>query len=114
MPAAPPSVGLNQRRHLPLFVRESWPITAAIALLACLVIGFGANPFASLDRHWGDAMLRLRYRRGLEPKPDPRVFLVGIETKDLVGMSTTGAEYSNYANILDILTDLQVSAVSWT
>lgn len=59
-------------------------------------------------------MLRSRYPRGLEPKPDPKVFLVGIETKDLVGMSTTGAEYSNYANILDILTDLQVSAVSWT
>jgi CHASE2 domain-containing sensor protein len=114
MPAAPPSVDVNQRRHLPLFVRESWPITTAIALLACLLIGFGADPFQSLDRHWSDAMLRSRYPRGLEPKPDPKVFLVGIETKDLVGMSTTGAEYSNYANILDILTDLQVSAVSWT
>ena len=111
MPAAPPSVDLSQRRHLPLFVRESWPITAAIALLACLLIGFGADPFQSLDRHWGDAMLRFRYRRGLEPKPDARVFLVGIKTEDLVGMSTTGAEYGNYANILDMLTDLQVSAV---
>jgi CHASE2 domain-containing sensor protein len=89
MPAAPPSAELNQR-HLPLFVRESWPIAAAIALLACLLVGLGADPFQSLDRHWGDAMLRFRFRRGLEPKPDPRVFLVGIETKDLVGMSTTG------------------------
>ena len=106
-----PAGELNQRSHLPLFVRESWPITAAIALLACLLIGFGADPFKSLDRHWGDTMLQLRFRLGFEPKPDPRVFLVGLETKDLVGASTTQAEYRTYADLLDILTDLQVSAV---
>ncbi len=106
-----PAGELNQRSHLPLFVRESWPITAGIALLACLLIGFGADPFKSLDRHWGDTLLRLRFRLGFEPKPDPRVFLVGIETNDLVGSSTTEAEYGTYADILGILTDLQVSAV---
>jgi CHASE2 domain-containing sensor protein len=111
MPATPPAVELNQRGHLPLLVRDSWPITAGVALLACLLIGFGADPFQSLDRHWGDTLLRLRFRLGFEPKPDPRVFVVGIETNDLVGSGTTQAEYRNYADILDILTDLQVSAV---
>jgi CHASE2 domain-containing sensor protein len=110
MPSAATAVEPNQRRHLPLWVRESWPISAGIALIACLLLGFGADPFRSLDRHWGDTLLRLRFQLGLEPKPDPRVFLVGVETNDLVGTSTAEAEYHTYADILDILTDLQVSA----
>jgi hypothetical protein len=88
MPSAATAVEPNQRRHLPLWVRESWPISAGIALIACLLLGFGADPFRSLDRHWGDTLLRLRFQLGLEPKPDPRVFLVGVETNDLVGTST--------------------------
>lgn len=116
MPSAPGASGralpeLNQRHLLPLFVREPWPIALTIAVLACLLIGFGVNPFRNVDRRWGDKLLQLRFGAGLEPKPDPRVFLVGIETKDLVGADTTAAEYKIYADILNSLTDLQVSAV---
>jgi len=102
---------VNQRRNLPLFLRESWPSVACFALLSCLLLGFGADPFKGLDRNWGDELLRLRFRLGLEPKPDAKIFLVGIETNDLVGASTTEAEYRTYADILDILNDLQVAAV---
>jgi class 3 adenylate cyclase/CHASE2 domain-containing sensor protein len=108
-PAA--AVESNQRRHLPLLVRESWPIAAIIALTACLLLGFGADPFQRQDRNWDDTMLRLRFRLGLEPKPDPKVFLVGLEKMDIEKARTTADEYRNYAGILDILTDLQVSSV---
>ncbi len=111
MPVAAAAVELKQRRHLPLLVRESWPITAAVALVACLLLAFGADPFQNLDRNWGDTLLRLRFRLGLEPKPDAKVFLIGLETADLVGTSTSEAEYRNYADILDMLTDLQVSSI---
>lgn len=102
---------LNQRHNLPLIVREPWPIALAIAILASLLIGFGVDPFRNVDRHWGDKLLGWRFDAGLEPKPDARVFLVGIQTEDLVGAGTTEAEYKIYADILNSLTDLQVSAV---
>lgn len=108
LPSAPE---LNQRHNLPLIVREPWPIALAIAILACLLIGFGVDPFRNVDRHWGDKLLRWRFDAGLEPKPDARVFLVGIQIEDLVGAGTTEAEYKVYADIINSLTDLQVSAV---
>lgn len=111
MPSSPGIPELNQRHLLPLFVRESWPIALTIAILACLLIGFGVDPFRNVDRHWGDNLLRWRFDAGMEPKPDARVFLVGIQTKDMVGAGTTEAEYKIYADILNALADLQVSAV---
>ncbi len=116
MASAPSAFGravpeLNQRHLLPLFVREPWPVALTIAILACLLIGFGLDPFSNVDRRWGDKMLRWRFEAGLAPKPDPRVFLVGVDTGDLVGAGTTQAEYKIYADILNSLTDLQVSAV---
>jgi class 3 adenylate cyclase/CHASE2 domain-containing sensor protein len=102
---------LNQRQLLPLFMRAAWPLLLTIAILGAVLIGFGANPFRTLDRHWGDQLLNFRFRAGLEPRPDPRVFLIGIETSDLVGAGTTEAEYKIYADLLDSLADLQVSAV---
>src|SRR5579884_2332348 len=101
MPSATGAPELNQRRRLPVFVRESWPITLSIAILACLLIGFGVDPFANLDRQWGDKLLRWRFDAGMETKPDARIFLVGIQTNDLVAAGTTEAEYKIYADILN-------------
>jgi adenylate cyclase len=111
MPSAKPVVELDQNRHLSLVVRESWPITAGVVLLACLLVGVGADPFKGLDSRWGDTLLRLRFQLGLGPRPDPNIFLIGLETNDLVGTGTIEGEYRIYAGILDILTDLEVSAV---
>ena len=97
--------------HLPAVLREPWPLATVLALLACVLIGCGVNPFQSLDRKWGDTLLRLRFRLGMEPKPDPRMFLVGLETNDLAQWNSAEAEYRTYAEIVDILTDLQASAV---
>ncbi len=102
----------NPRRHLPLFMREAWPFAICLALLACLLYGFDANPFRGLDSRWGDMLLRLRFQLGLEPRPDPRVFIVGLDTGDLVGASTTEAEYHTYADLFDIMTALNVSSTS--
>src|SRR5271165_1207063 len=102
----------SPRRHLPLFMRESWPLAACLALLLYLLYAFDANPFRGLDSRWGDMLLRRRFDYRLAPKPDPRVFIVGIDTSDLVGASTTKAEYSTYADLIDMLTGLSVSSTA--
>src|SRR5271155_4714770 len=103
-----PSSDLAPSRHLPLFMREPWPLAACLALLACVLYGLDANPFRGLASRWGDTLLRIRFQLGLEPRPDPRVFIVGLDTDDLVGDSTTAAEYRTYADLFDILTGLRV------
>ncbi|HME05630.1 MAG TPA: adenylate/guanylate cyclase domain-containing protein, partial [Bryobacteraceae bacterium] len=100
----------SPRRHLPLFMRESWPLAACLTLLLYLLYAFDANPFRGLDSRWGDMLIRLRFQLAMEPRPDPRVFIVGLNTSDLVGASTTEAEYHTYADLFDILTGLNVSA----
>jgi len=111
MPSVIPNNEPNQRQGFPLWLRASWPIAAGIALIALLLFAFDMNPFVGLDRAWGDAMLRARFRAGLEPPPDAKIFLVGIDTRDITGTNNSEAEYDSYADILDTLTDLRVSAV---
>jgi adenylate cyclase len=111
MSSATGVVELNQRHLLPVAIRESWPIAGSIAVLSCLLIGLGVDPFQGFDRRWGDFLLRFRFASGLAPNPAGKVFLVGVKTSDLAGAPSTEAEYGVYADIVERLTDLQVSSI---
>lgn len=104
---------MTQSRYLPVFLREPWPLALAIGIVAGVLIVLGASPFAGPDRLWGDYLLRKRLEFGLAPKPDERIFLIGLETTDLVGASSTAAEYNTYAEIVDIVSDLEVKVIAF-
>src|SRR6185436_16222181 len=96
---------------VPVWIRESWPLLAAIGLIAISFVVIG-NPLARFERLWTDFLLRLRFSTNLAPKPDGRIFLVGLESKDFVGAASTAAEYRTYAEIVNMLTDLRVSVIA--
>src|SRR5258708_10204672 len=96
---------------IPVWIREPWPILAAIGLVAIAFFVVG-NPLMRLERLWTDLLLRQRSQAHLAPKPDGRIFLVGLETKNLAGDSTVAAEYKTYAEIVNMLSDLRASVVA--
>jgi adenylate cyclase len=98
-------------RYLPLYLREPWPLAAGFALLAAILVWFDWNPFRSLDLRWTDEVIRRRFQMHLSPGPDERVFVVGLETADLMKTSSTSAEYDQYAEIVEILTRLEAKAI---
>src|SRR5258708_3200207 len=96
---------------IPVWIREPWPILAVIGLVAIAFFAVG-DPLLRLERLWTDLLLRVRSQAHLAPKPDGRIFLVGLETKNLAGDSTVAAEYKTYAEIVNMLSDLRVSVVA--
>ena len=104
---------MTRHSYLPVYLREPWPLAAAIALIGCILLVLDASPFVGLDRRWGDYLLRKRFELGLSPKPDQRVFLIGLETADVVGASSTTAEYNTYAQIVDMVSDLEASVITF-
>jgi class 3 adenylate cyclase/CHASE2 domain-containing sensor protein len=96
---------------IPVWIREPWPILAVIGL-AAIAFFVAGNPLVRLERLWTDLLLRVRSQAHLAPKPDSRIFLVGLETKNLGGDSTVAAEYKTYAEIVNMLSDLRVSVVA--
>ncbi len=94
-----------------VWIREPWPILAAVGLIAIAFFVFG-NPLARFERLYTDLLLRVRLAANLAPKPDGRIFLVGLESKDFVGASSTAAEYRTYAEIVNMLSDLRVAVVA--
>src|SRR6185295_2284741 len=80
-----------------------------LVALGFLVFG---NPLLRLERLFTDLLLRARSTAGLAPRPDDRIFLIGLESKDFVGASSTAAEYRMYAEIVSMLSDLRVSVVA--
>ena len=100
-----------QQDTIPVWIREPWPLLAAIGLVALGFLLFG-NPLLRLERLFTDQLLRIRSAAGLAPRPDDRIFLIGLESKDFVGASSTAAEYRMYAEIVTMLSELRVSVVA--
>ncbi len=83
-----------------------------IAAVAAVLLIFDASPLTRFERLWTDFLLRLRFQMGAAAKPDANVFLVGLENSDLVGASSVADEYSTYAEIIQMASDLKVSVVA--
>jgi adenylate cyclase len=103
--------GSNQ--STPVWLRSPWLLLAGIAALAAILLLLDASPFARFDQSWTDYLLRLRFRMAWAPKPDPRIFVIGMENPDMMGASTTAAEYRTYAEIIDMVSDLKASAIAF-
>lgn len=97
----------------PVWLRSPWLLLAGITGLAAVLLLLDASPFSGLDQLWTDSLLRFRFRMKWAPKPDPRIFVIGMENADMMGASSTAAEYRTYAEIIDMVSDLKASAIAF-
>jgi adenylate cyclase len=103
----------QSNQFAPVWLRSPWLPLLFVAGMAAILLLLQASPFAHLDQSWTDFLLRFRFRMQWAPKPDPRIFLIGMENADMMGTSSTAAEYRTYAEIIDMVSDLKASAIAF-